>query len=397
MAHPGVGQVVGWYICTIAACAVFVTRLVVRWQRFSKFYVDDFLVGTACLCLIGDLIIQHLMFNWGMTDMGNASKDDITNILKMIIPGSTLYVTSLWLIKAGMVFFYKRLADRTHYQRIYNVVLCLLAATWLTIFFNIIFKCFPVDRIWDLDHPERACSKKQSRINYWITILFNIFSDVIIICLPISQVLRLRMPFKQKIGVCSIFLLGILVVITSIIRAIFSWKNQQMITCTVSMIETAIAIIANSLPVLRTLFFGSKSRGGTYYSSRAYELSHSNGPGKQGPLSNVTASGASNAVVDRNGMESGLSRHDSEDELVKDAGSVPVDGRSDHPYYTVDYRDTMAQGSHVSVRVGDKSSVGKLIGGAWEDETVYETVQNMLRMSPEDRSGSFLQLTVCRN
>ncbi|KAF5857415.1 hypothetical protein ETB97_005799 [Aspergillus alliaceus] len=56
----------------------------------------------------------------------------------------------------------------------------------------------------------------------------------------------------------------------------------------------------------------------------------------------------------------------------------------------------MAQGSHVSVRVGDKSSVGKLIGGAWEDETVYETVQNMLRMSPEDRGGSFLQLTLAK-
>ncbi|GAB1200669.1 hypothetical protein APSETT444_010044 [Aspergillus pseudonomiae] len=199
------------------------------------------------------------------------------------------------------VCFYKRLADRTHYQRIYNIILALLAATWLTIFLNIIFKCFPVDRIWDLDNPD-------------------------LICLPISQVLRLRMPFKQKLGVMSIFLLGILVVITSIIRAIFSWQNKQMITCTVSMIETAIAIIANSLPVLRTLFFGSKSRNGTYYSSRAYELSHSHGPGKSGPLNKVTASVASNAVTDgHGGMPSGLSRHDSEDELVKDAASPPVD------------------------------------------------------------------------
>ncbi|GMF80455.1 unnamed protein product [Aspergillus oryzae var. brunneus] len=100
-----------------------------------------------------------------------------------------------------------------------------------------------------------------------------------------------------------------------------------MITCTVSMIETAIAIIANSLPVLRTLFFGSKSRSGTYYnnSSRAYELSHSNGPAKQGPLNKVTASVASNVVTDGHGTPTGLSRHDSEDELVKDAACPPVD------------------------------------------------------------------------
>lgn len=75
----------------------------------------------------------------------------------MIIPGSTLYVTSLWLIKAGMVLFYKRLADRTRYQMVYNITLGFLGATWLAIFLNIIFKCFPPDRLWDLDHPESEC------------------------------------------------------------------------------------------------------------------------------------------------------------------------------------------------------------------------------------------------
>lgn len=46
-------------------------------------------------------------------------------------------------------------------------------------------------------------------------LLVNIFSDVFIICLPISQVARLKMPSRQKWGVISVFLLGGLVVITS--------------------------------------------------------------------------------------------------------------------------------------------------------------------------------------
>lgn len=57
-------------------------------------------------------------------------------------------------------------------------------------------------------------------------------------------------------------------------------QNEQLITCAVSMIETAIAVIAACLPVLRSVFFGSKSRSGTSHSrSRAYELSfgHSRG------------------------------------------------------------------------------------------------------------------------
>ncbi|CAG7974568.1 unnamed protein product [Penicillium nalgiovense] len=253
----------------------------------------------------------------------------------MIIPGSTLYVTSLWLIKASMVIFYKRLADRTRYQIVYNITLGLLAATWLVLFFDIIFKCYPPQRQWEgITNPECedasisttadagtddlsvTCPQGPSTVNYWLTILFNIFSDVFIICLPITQVVRLKMPKKQKWGVISVFLLGGLVVIASIIRAIYSHRNEQMITCTVSMVETAIAIIASCLPVLRTLVFGSHSRTGTYSGRRGYELSHSGvhtgaATGKQN-----TSVSVSQSHVDRGADE--LSCHDSEDGLVKD-------------------------------------------------------------------------------
>lgn len=73
----------------------------------------------------------------------------------MIIPGSTLYITSLWLIKSSMVIFYKRLADRTRYQIVYNITLGTLAATWLVLFFDIVFKCYPPRRQWEgLSNPE---------------------------------------------------------------------------------------------------------------------------------------------------------------------------------------------------------------------------------------------------
>ncbi|KAL2825101.1 hypothetical protein BJY01DRAFT_230296 [Aspergillus pseudoustus] len=326
MARPQVGQLVSWYICTIVACIFLVARLCVRWQLLKRLYIDDLLVTLAALCLIGDLAIQHYMFDQGMSEMANTSLTEKINMMKMIIPGSTLYVTSLWLIKASMVVFYKRLADRTRYQLIYNITLGVLGATWLVLFFDIVFKCYPPDRQWKgLMDPELMCPEKPSTINYWLTILFNIFSDVFIICLPISQVARLKMPRKQIWGVISVFLLGVLVVITSIIRAVYSHRNEQMITCTVSMIETAIAIIASCLPVLRTLFFGAHSRTGTYSSRRrGYELSASGGGPHTGALSNkggrttVSVSQTGTGVDTRGESRDQLSRHDSEDGLVKE-------------------------------------------------------------------------------
>ena len=98
----------------------------------------------------------------------------------------------------------------------------------------------------------------------------------------------------------------------AVIRAIYSSLNLQMITCTVSMIETAIAIIASCLPVLRTVFFGSHSRTGTYSGRRGYELS---GSGPAGLTSKQ------HTTVSASHMGQGeLSRHDSEDELVKANG-----------------------------------------------------------------------------
>ncbi|RAL07945.1 uncharacterized protein BO97DRAFT_408677 [Aspergillus homomorphus CBS 101889] len=321
MGRPESGQVVSWYIVTIVACLFLICRLGVRWRLLKRLYLDDFFVTVAALCLIGDLAIQHYMFNQGMSEMGNTTIEEKINMMKMIIPGSTLYVTTLWLIKASLVIFYKRLADRTKYQMVYNITLAVLAATWLVLFFDIVFKCYPPSRQWrSMADPTLACPEKPSTINYWLTILFNIFTDVFIICLPISQVARLKMPQKQKWGVISVFLLGVLVVISSIIRAIYSHLNEQMITCTVSMIEASIAIIASCLPVLRTLVFGSHSRTGTYSGRRGYEMSgsgYNTGPtSKQRTTVSVTR--VANPLDD-------LSRHDSEDGLVKGNGPLSQD------------------------------------------------------------------------
>lgn len=50
----------------------------------------------------------------------------------------------------------------------------------------------------------------------------NIFTDVIIIALPITMVSRLQMKLKQKLGVAAIFALGFLVVIASCMSSVLA-------------------------------------------------------------------------------------------------------------------------------------------------------------------------------
>ncbi|KAH9906196.1 hypothetical protein F4778DRAFT_636139 [Xylariomycetidae sp. FL2044] len=309
MAPAGLGQVVSWYICTIVATIFMVFRFYNQYQRIGTLTISDGLLALATGCLIGDLGIQQYMWNRGMADLGSASRADFIAIMQMIIPGSTLYVTSLWAIKAALVIFYKKLAaPGTKIQTVYNFTLGFLAVSWTVIFFDIVFQCFPNNKRWSLD-PNYQCDPSASETNYWITILLNIFSDVLIICLPISMVLKLQMRPKQKLGVIGIFALGFFVVISSIIRAYYSKRNETMLTCTVSMVETAIAIIASCLPALRSMILGNTQVGSSSY-GKHYEISSANRKRTTRGQTTTTST-----VPGKKG-----SANDSEDELVRGSG-----------------------------------------------------------------------------
>ncbi|KAH6954599.1 hypothetical protein DER45DRAFT_615929 [Fusarium avenaceum] len=313
----GLGQVVSWYICTVVATIFLILRLWIRVRKFGSLALDDGLIILATACLWGDLIIQQHMWNLGMANIPGATPEQFKQLMQMIVPGSILYVTSLWAIKIALVIFYKRLAaPGTKLQIIYNVTLCLLVAFWTAIFFHIIFQCFPHDKRWSQD-PAYQCDPKQAEINYWLTILLNIGTDVFTICLPIYMVLQLQMKMKQKIGVAAIFALGFLVVVTSIIRAYYSKRNETMLTCTVSMIETAVAIIATCLPPLRTLFLGQMSSARSNSNYQHYELSSTG----QNRTRRTNHSRITTNVM------GGTENNDSQDELFKET-IQGVGGRS---------------------------------------------------------------------
>ncbi|WXC67552.1 hypothetical protein SNK03_013358 [Fusarium graminearum] len=312
----GLGQVVSWYISTVVACIFLVLRLWIRARKLGSLQIDDaFIILSAC-CLIGDLIIQQHMWNLGMANIPGATPEQFKGMMQMIVPGSILYVTSLWAIKIALVLFYKRLAaPGTRLQTIYNITLGLLVCFWAAIFFHIIFQCFPHDKRWSQD-PEYQCDPKEAERNYWLTVILNIGTDIVTISLPISMVLQLQMKTKQKIGVAAIFALGFLVVVASIIRAYYSKKNETMLTCTVSMIETAY--LTNLSLALRTLFLGqmSSARTGSNYAGR-YELSSTG----RNQTRRTNHSRITTNVI------GGTQNNDSQDELFKESG-MSITGRS---------------------------------------------------------------------
>jgi hypothetical protein len=123
-----------------------------RWSKFGGLAIEDGLIVVALLCLIGDLAIQQHMWNLGLGDMTKVAPDQLQGIMQMIVPGSVLYVASLWAVKFALVLFYKRLAaPGSKLITVYNLALAGLAVTFLVIFFDILFQCYPYDKRWSAD------------------------------------------------------------------------------------------------------------------------------------------------------------------------------------------------------------------------------------------------------
>src|ERR1700761_472371 len=55
--------------------------------------------------------------------------------------------------------------------------------------------------------------------------IVNSVSDLLITILPVPIVMRLQMPLKQRIGVCILLCLGVIVTIAGAIRTYYTWKS----------------------------------------------------------------------------------------------------------------------------------------------------------------------------
>jgi hypothetical protein len=55
-------------------------------RKLGLLAIDDGLIILAACCLIGDLIIQQHMWNLGMADIPNASRENFIQIMKVSLP-----------------------------------------------------------------------------------------------------------------------------------------------------------------------------------------------------------------------------------------------------------------------------------------------------------------------
>ncbi|KAI0481700.1 hypothetical protein F4859DRAFT_430906 [Xylaria cf. heliscus] len=128
------------------------------------------------------------------------------------------------------------------------------------VFFGTVLQCTPINKTWETS-LEGTCIDR--RILFTVSSSFNIFTDILILALPLRIFIDLKIPRRTKIALMFIFLLGFLTTITSIVRLVLLIQGLFMLKTTLSAdanigfvtsaIETNLALITASAPALRPL------------------------------------------------------------------------------------------------------------------------------------------------
>ena len=122
-----------------------------------------------------------------------------------------VYGPTIWLAKLSVLLQYMHIFTPTKKQGIvYWSIQFLIWANflfYLTDTFVVIFQCRPRAKIWNFLLPGSCLN---GTANFIVTGAWNVFSDFLILALPLYAVWHLKMPLRRKLSVGAVFATGLL-------------------------------------------------------------------------------------------------------------------------------------------------------------------------------------------
>ncbi|KAI0527889.1 hypothetical protein F5B22DRAFT_640866 [Xylaria bambusicola] len=254
-----IGIVIGF---TALAFVILCIRVAGRVSS-HQFALDDALV---CIAMVLSILETAASYMYIRTNFIGIRWQDIPP--HDPVPGlvwnyaiEILYNPILALVKTSILLFLQRLFGHRPGVRRFIVWLNIAnIGMMIGVFFGVILQCIPISKTWE-PTLEGTCIDR--RVLFTVMSSFNIFTDILMLALPMRIFISLKIPKRTKIALMFVFLLGFLTTITSMIRlallvqGLFMLKTSlnpdANIGFVISAIETNLALITASAPALRPL------------------------------------------------------------------------------------------------------------------------------------------------
>jgi hypothetical protein len=189
-----------------------------------------------------------------------------------------VYVAALCFVKLSILYFFKTIASHRTLRHVVNVTIGFVIVYSIGAIIAGIMQCRNPSDAWNVDAffaqfdkvpnpnaPHIQCYDPV--ILFTATAALNLFSDLVILLIPIPTLLSLNVPLRQKLALIGVFSIGLLAIIASSIRmrVMALWAESPFNSAVYGndllmwgQVEINSGIISASIPFLRLLFKGKE-------------------------------------------------------------------------------------------------------------------------------------------
>ncbi|KAJ5357560.1 hypothetical protein N7541_004718 [Penicillium brevicompactum] len=257
------------YILTITTIFTALATLTVILRLFTRFYLikspgfDDVLVVGATITNIVYYALVLVERKYGLgVPQPELSDETIQGQLYYLWLAIPFYNLSLILSKLSALCLFVRLFRSRFLVRTSYISMGFLVIVGLWMLCSGFFGCVPIHYFWTLSDQERKDHCMSMDVVWLFNAAVHIFSDVVILILPMPQLWKLQIPRQLKLGIFTVFGLGICVIATSSVRLYYltdltvhggNFTKINSKAAVWSSLEANISIICVCLPPLHPL------------------------------------------------------------------------------------------------------------------------------------------------
>ncbi|KAK2834974.1 hypothetical protein FQN49_006730 [Arthroderma sp. PD_2] len=244
--------------CMIIISGLFVLlRFVGRYLR-GGFRIDDWTILGSLVIAIVFTVVHNMGVGYGLgKHVTDIPDDDRIAAFKLLLVAQILFKLIIGLAKVSILFLYLRVFVAHKYFR-WTCVSLIVFTSLATIayIFPTLFQCQPLAAFWDRSIPHKCMNDLTIWLSYSIV---NIVTDVVVFALPIYQITRLNLEFRDKVALLCVFVLGGFVCLISIIRTTTFPQSSEPVDVTYNFVFNAMwaivevnsAIICGCMPLIR--------------------------------------------------------------------------------------------------------------------------------------------------
>ncbi|KAK3991121.1 hypothetical protein QBC44DRAFT_237800 [Cladorrhinum sp. PSN332] len=279
-------------IWTCFSCAFLVVslRAFVRWKFMGTHRptADDCwtllaLISLLALCILDTIQLPSLYYITGVLEgtipISEAIIYHTQRHLRFQFPIVILFWTVLWSVKAAFLALYYRLfADLTVYRRLWYFLAVFTGLAYGGCITTLVLSCGPnVSNFFGFAtcaSPEHVWS---SNFSVWFSTTIDVFTDLCIMAMPLGLIWNVKVTWRQRLGLVTVFCLGFVMIAFAIIRANQVLVAQQFVNLTLLMVwstlAASISVIVGTLPALKALITNRKKQHATNKSTGSHNRS----------------------------------------------------------------------------------------------------------------------------